>query len=65
MGAPLALGKVICFHCRRSNCSGACPAPGKKLHLIGRETRRALAWLAGACAAGGAFGAALALLLGA
>jgi hypothetical protein len=65
MAATLALGKIICFRCRRSDCGGssACPAAPRKAG-IAVDARRAIAWLGGACVAGGAFGAAVALLFG-
>jgi hypothetical protein len=65
MAATLALGKIICFRCRRSDCTGsaACPAAPRKPHLA-IEARRAIAWLGGACVAGGVFGAGVALLFG-
>jgi len=65
MAAPLALGKIICFRCRRSDCAGsaACSATPYKA-VVARQARRAIAWLGGACVAGGAFGAAVALLFG-
>jgi hypothetical protein len=56
-----ALGKIICFHCRRTSCTGLCPAAPRNLRWVG-ELKRAGAWLGGACVAGTAFGAALALL---
>jgi hypothetical protein len=61
--SALALGKIICFHCRRSDCHGPCRAAPRRLR-ISAELRRAGAWLGGACLAGTAVGAALALLLG-
>jgi hypothetical protein len=65
MGAPLALGKIICFRCRRSDCAGstACSAAPRKAQLA-QDARRAIAWLGGACVAGGVFGASVALLFG-
>jgi hypothetical protein len=58
-----ALGKIICFHCRRTDCDGpSCrAAPRRRRWLVG-EARRTAAWLGGACIAGTAFGASLALL---
>jgi hypothetical protein len=56
-----AIGKIICFHCRRTDCLGPCDAAPRKLRIIG-ELKRAGAWLVGACVAGTALGAGLALL---
>ncbi len=57
-----ALGKIICFHCRRTDCvGGPCHAAPRKLRWSG-ELTRAGAWIGGACVAGTALGAALALL---
>ena len=56
-----ALGKIICFHCRRTDCVGPCRAAPKKRRWLG-EAERVAAWLGGACVAGTALGAALALL---
>jgi hypothetical protein len=67
MAATLALGKIICFRCRRSDCAGfgACSAaPRKSTLTMSLGLRRAIAWLGGACVAGGVFGAGVALLLG-
>jgi hypothetical protein len=58
-----ALGKIICFHCRRHDCAGPCLAAPRKLRWLA-EARRAGKWLGGACVAGTALGAGLALLLG-
>jgi hypothetical protein len=65
MAATLALGKIICFRCRRSDCAGSttCSAAPRKPQLA-LDARRAIAWLGGACVAGGVFGAGVALLLG-
>jgi hypothetical protein len=62
--------KVICFTCRESTC--ACVSAlnhGDQDRVIDlRPSRsqmtRAIAWLGGACVAGTALGAAVALLLG-
>jgi hypothetical protein len=56
-----ALGKIICFHCRRHDCVGPCQAAPRKLRWLA-EARRAGVWLGGACIAGTALGAGLALL---
>lgn len=64
MAATLALGKIICFRCRRSDCTGSCASSGGLVTRLRTETRLAIAWLSGACVAGGAFGAILALALG-
>lgn len=64
MGATLALGKIICFRCRRSDCTGSCASSPGLASRLRSETRLALAWLGGACLAGGAMGAVLALALG-
>jgi hypothetical protein len=61
--SALARGKVICFHCRRSDCIGPCRAAPRRLR-ISAELMRGGVWLGGACVAGGVFGAVLALLLG-
>jgi hypothetical protein len=57
--------KVICFTCHRSTCSCVAelnkPAPELKPRA---ELVRVFAWLGGACVAGSALGAALAMLLG-
>jgi len=63
MGAHVALGKIICFHCRRTNCAGDC-ASGRSRVGLPTNLRRAVAWLGGACVAGTALGAMLALLFG-
>ena len=62
--------KVICFTCRETRC--ACVAalndPESNSGVVDLRPRsqvaRALAWLGGACVAGTALGAAVALLLG-
>ena len=56
-----ALGKIICFHCRRTDCVGPCRAAPRRSRWIS-EARRVGAWLGGACVAGTALGAGLALL---
>jgi hypothetical protein len=56
-----APGKIICFHCRRTDCVAPCLASPRKLRWVG-ELKRAGVWLGGACVAGTALGAALALL---
>jgi hypothetical protein len=53
--------KIICFRCRRSACGCLEPVPRLRPR---NEVAWAIAWLGGACAAGTALGAALALLLG-
>jgi hypothetical protein len=67
-----SVAKVICFTCRESSCG--CVAAintGLKAKLKAAQVRsgrsqvtRAVAWLGGACVAGTALGAAVALLLG-
>ena len=57
-----ALGKIICFHCRRTDCVGPCDSAPRKLRWV-LAVRRSGAWLGGAWVAGTALGAALALLL--
>jgi hypothetical protein len=57
--------KVICFHCQASTCScvaqfNQTPEPDENEARI----TRVIAWLGGACLAGGAFGAFLAVVLG-
>ena len=54
-------GKVICFRCRQSACECLAPVPCLRPH---GEVAWAIAWLGGACAAGTALGALLALLFG-
>ena len=56
-----ALGKIICFHCRRTDCVGPCTAGPHRRRWVA-ELRRAGAWLGGAWVAGTALGAGLALL---
>ena len=66
MAAQIALGKVICLRCRHHDCFGDCPshsAPVKRWRLSA-DVKHATAWLGGACIAGSAFGAVLALLCG-
>lgn len=58
----VGLGKIICFHCRRSDCVGPCVSAPQRMRWS-PELKRAAAWLGGACVAGTAFGAAVALLL--
>lgn len=65
LGMAALTAKIICFACRQSTC--ACVAdlnrPLPDVPPRG-EVGRAFAWLGGACVAGSALGAALALLLG-
>ena len=67
MGRALVSNRVICFKCRSASC--ACVSQwndlpeGWRLTPHHSELAWALAWLGGACAAGTALGAALALLL--
>ena len=56
-----ALGKIICFHCRRTDCVGPCTAAPRRLRWLA-GARRAGIWLGGAWVAGTALGAALALV---
>ncbi len=65
MGRNASVAKVICFSCRESTCG--CVAQ----HNLGpanvpepSQIARAVAWLGGACVAGGALGGAIAFLLG-
>jgi hypothetical protein len=55
-----SVAKIICFRCRRADC-GCLPVAADRPRL---RIGRAFAWLGGACVAGTAVGAALALLLG-
>jgi hypothetical protein len=67
-----SVAKVICFTCRESAC--ACVAGLNRRRADLDETSflrprhsqvtRAIAWLGGACVAGGLLGAAMAMLLG-
>jgi hypothetical protein len=57
----VALGKIICFHCRRTDCAGPCRAAPRRPRWSA-ELKQAGAWLGGACVAGTALGAAFALL---
>jgi hypothetical protein len=61
VASTAVVGKIICFHCRRTDCVGPCLAAPRRLRLIA-EARRAAAWLGGAAVAGTAVGAAVALL---
>jgi len=63
MGAQTAsVAKIICFRCRRSNCGCV---PSGEWEVVGRSTVAwAAAWLGGACVAGTAVGAVLALIFG-
>jgi hypothetical protein len=65
MGAQAtSVAKIICFVCRRSDCG--CLAPKAALGPPQRsELTWAVACLGGACVAGTAVGALLAMLLGA
>jgi hypothetical protein len=57
----VAVAKIICIHCRRSDCSGPCLMAPRSL----RSKRvRVFACLSGACLAGSVLGAVLALLFG-
>jgi hypothetical protein len=63
--------KVICFTCRESTCAcvsslnlGGDPDGVIDLRPSRSQLTRAIAWLGGACVAGTALGAAVALLLG-
>ena len=64
----LATAKVICFTCRESTCGcvASLNTGGEVWDLRPSRSQlaRALAWLGGACVAGTALGAAVALLLG-
>jgi hypothetical protein len=64
-----SVAKVICFTCRETQCACVAalndPKSGAVVDLKPRsQAARALAWLGGACVAGTALGAAIALLLG-
>jgi hypothetical protein len=59
----VAVGKIICIHCRRSDCAGPCLAAPRVSALKGGKLRT-LACLSGACLAGSVFGALVALLFG-
>ena len=66
MGADARPAIIICFTCRRSDC-GCLPArEASEDPPTGARAKLAwaFAWLGGACVAGTAVGAALALLLG-
>jgi hypothetical protein len=63
MGAGVAsVAKIICFRCRRSDCG--CLASGGERAEGHATVAWAVAWLGGACVAGTAVGAALALIFG-
>jgi len=56
-----AVAKIICFKCRRADC-GCLPASSPV--ILRSQLAWAFAWLGGACVAGTAVGAALALFFG-
>ena len=65
--APLP--RVICFHCRKSDCACVADHNAKLAALKAAGQPRsqviwACAWVGGACLAGSVLGALLALLLG-
>jgi hypothetical protein len=68
MAKSTASAKVICFTCRETSC--ACVSAWNRVVLerrgerAGGELARAAAWLGGACVAGTALGAVLAILFG-
>ena len=65
MGRNTSVAKVICFSCQESTCE--CVAQHNLASQDGPEQSqiaRAVAWLGGACVAGGALGGAIAFLLG-
>jgi hypothetical protein len=55
-----SVAKIICFQCRKADC-GCLDASAQPPRL---KLAWAFAWLGGACVAGTAVGAALALILG-
>jgi hypothetical protein len=70
MARDAMVAKVICFTCRESTCG--CVAAINSgirgevydLRPARSQVTRAIAWLGGACVAGTALGAAMAMLLG-
>jgi hypothetical protein len=58
------VAKIICFRCRKADCGCLPRRLPSEAEMPRLQLAWAFAWLGGACVAGSALGAALALLFG-